>query len=182
MCSNTAYKLIVCVKIFIKNSSESVVLRTEQLWVIWYCVRCALTSKQMCHEMEGLYDTYLMPKRTVWRWPKEFCDVYTTATSLPRNRRLWTSLMEVNKNMMAVLIAEDMHILQEQLVEVMDMSKMSVRRIVRALGMRWMSLGNNACTFFQITVVWWLFTLEHSFHTHSTGNWINLMFSTIVLC
>ncbi len=47
--------------------------------------------------------------------------------------------------------------------------------------MRQTSVGNNACTFFQITTVQRLFMPTYSFHLYSTGNWINIMFSSITL-
>ncbi len=60
--------------------------------------------------------------------------------------------MEVNENMVSALITEDLHMLQRQLAEELDISKTSVRQIVRMLGMRRMSVGDNACTIFQIAV------------------------------
>ncbi len=49
--------------------------------------------------------------------------------------------MEVNMKMVAALIAKDLHILQQQLADTMDMSKMSIHQIVLVLGMRRTSAG-----------------------------------------
>ncbi len=117
-------------------SSQSADVWIEQRWVIRYRVCRGLTVKQT-DEMESVYGMNLLPRRTIQRWYKQFCDGRTSAESNPQSGRPQTSVTEVNKNTVAVLIAEDPHISQRQLAEVMDMSKTSIICILGTLGMVW---------------------------------------------
>ncbi len=92
--------------------------------------------KQTLDEMESMYSTNILPRRTIQRWHKQFCNGRTSAESNPRSGQPRTCAIEVNKNTVAALLAEDPHISQRQLAELMDTSKTSINRILGALGMQ----------------------------------------------
>ncbi len=71
-----------------KMSSRSADVRIEQRWVIRYCVCHGLTVKQSLDEMESVYGTNLLPRRTIQWWHKQFCDGRTSAESNPQSGRL----------------------------------------------------------------------------------------------
>ncbi len=75
---------------------------------------CRLFGVRLVYVYEALYGTDLMPKRTIQCRHKEFRDGHTSATSLPQSGRLWMNFMKVNKNTVAALIAEVLHISQRQ--------------------------------------------------------------------
>ncbi len=71
-----------------KKSSQNADVRIEQRWVIRYCVRRGLTVKQTLDEMESVYGTNLLPRRTIQQWHKQFHNGRTSAGSNPRSWRM----------------------------------------------------------------------------------------------
>ncbi len=67
--------------VYYKISSQSADVRIEQHWVIRYCAHFGLTVKQTLDEMESVYGTNLLPRRTIQRWNKQFRNSRTSAES-----------------------------------------------------------------------------------------------------
>ncbi len=140
--------------------------------MIWYYVLHGLKLKQMCDEIERLYGTNENNTAVVQRILRWSHISHITSTKWATVNKFNGSKQEYDNSFdcrgpahLAMTIGWD----DEHVKNVGSLNCTDVKNAM------------NVCRRQHIAVVRQLFTLEHLLCAHSTGNWINLMLSSITL-